>query len=53
MSVGLLVLRIALGGALVVHGGAELTRNGRRGTAALFADVGPVPALPFASEHTS
>ena len=53
MSIGLLVPRIALGGALVVQGGAELTGNGRRWTAACFADVGLVPALPFASEHTS
>ena len=48
MSIGLLLLRLALGGALVVQGAAKLTRNGRRGTAAFFADVGLVPALPLA-----
>jgi putative oxidoreductase len=48
MSSGLLLLRIALGGALVVQGAAKLTRGGRRGTAAFFADVGFVPALPLA-----
>lgn len=48
MSTGLLLLRIALGGALVVQGAAKLTRDGRRGTAAFFTDVGLVPALPLA-----
>ncbi len=48
MSFGLLLLRIALGGALVVQGGAKLTRDGRRGTAAFFTDVGLVPARPLA-----
>lgn len=48
MSTGLLLLRIALGGALAIQGTAKLTRHGRRGTAAFFADVGLVPALPLA-----
>ena len=48
MATGLLLLRLALGAALVVQGAAKLTRQGRRGTAAFFADVGLVPALPLA-----
>lgn len=48
MSTGLLLLRLALGGALLAQGTAKLTREGRRGTAASFADVGLVPAGPLA-----
>lgn len=48
MSTGLLLLRVTLGGALIVQGTAKLTPHGRRGTAAFFADVGLVPALPLA-----
>ena len=48
MSIGLLLLRLALGAALLLQGTAKLRPAGRRDTAAYFAQLGIVPALPFA-----
>ena len=48
MSIGLLLLRLALGVALVLQGTAKLRTAGRRDTAAYFAQIGIVPALPLA-----
>lgn len=48
MSTGILLLRLALGGALVLQGRAKLTRRGRHDTAAFFNDVGIRPGLPLA-----
>jgi putative oxidoreductase len=48
MSNGILLLRLALGMALVLQGTAKLSRRGRHDTAAFFDDVGIRPGLPFA-----
>ena len=48
MSIGILLLRLALGAALVLQGAAKLNRRGRHGTAAFFEDVGIRPGLPLA-----
>lgn len=48
MSTGILLLRLALGMALVLQGTAKLDRRGRHDTAAFFADVGMRPGLPLA-----
>lgn len=47
MSTGILLLRLALGAALVLQGTAKLTRRGRHDTAAFFHDVGIRPGLPL------
>lgn len=44
MDIGLLVLRIALGGALVLQSHGKLVRPGRAGAVAFFHDMGFVPA---------
>lgn len=48
MATGLLLLRIAVGAALVAQGAAKLTRDGRPRTATFFASVGLFPAGPLA-----
>src|SRR5687768_7302809 len=48
MSIGILLLRVALGLALVLQGAAKLDRRGRQGTAAFFDSVGIRPGLPLA-----
>lgn len=48
MHTGLLIVRLALGTAMLLQGFTKLTRSGRRDTAAFFADVGFGPAAPLA-----
>lgn len=48
MSTGILLLRVALGLALVLQGTAKLNRRGRHDTAAFFDEVGIRPGLPLA-----
>ena len=48
MSTGILLLRLALGAALLLQGTAKLNRQGRHDTAAFFDDVGIRPGLPLA-----
>lgn len=43
MDIGLLIIRIALGGAMFLQGAAKLTWYGRRGTAEYFESVGLRP----------
>ncbi len=48
MTIGLFVVRVAVGIALVLQGSAKVTREGRRDTAAYFAEVGFRPPLAMA-----
>lgn len=48
MSNGILLLRLALGMALLLQGTAKLGAPGRHDVAGFFDDVGIRPALPFA-----
>jgi putative oxidoreductase len=48
MNTGLLLLRLAIGGALALQGRAKLTKAGRAGTAAFFDEVGFRPGAPLA-----
>jgi putative oxidoreductase len=48
MSIGILLLRLALGAALSLQGASKLNRRGRRGTAEFFDGVGLRPGLPLA-----
>lgn len=48
MELGLLIIRLAVGEAMVLQGAAKLTRPGRRGTAEYFHGIGFRPALPLA-----
>lgn len=47
MEIGLLILRVALGGAMALQGAAKLTRSGRQGTAPYFDGIGFRPAAPL------
>ena len=48
MSIGLLLVRLALGAALLLQGIAKLRTPGRRDTAAYFEQMGIAPGVPFA-----